>query len=90
MTIDFKARENEIKDSYMVKSQDGQYIIMQKDFYFSEVFNSYQDCYKEYKTCKTLNKAESALKKIVLQEFPKDYFSGKNTLNEFVKAFQTS
>lgn len=89
MTIDLKVRENEIKDSYTVKAQYGQYIIMQKDFYFSEAFNGYQDYYKECKTCKTLNKAMAALKKIVLQEFPKDYFN-INTLNEFVKAFQVS
>ena len=89
MTIDLNARENEIKDSYMVKAQDGQYAIMQRDFYFSEAFNGYQDYYKEYKICKTLNKAISTLKKIVIQEFPKDYFN-KNDLNEFVKAFQVS
>jgi len=34
--IYLKAREGEIKNSYVVKSQDGQYALMQKDFYFSE------------------------------------------------------
>ncbi|WP_024294996.1 hypothetical protein [Lacrimispora indolis] len=44
-----KEREEEIKNSYMVKSQDGQYVIMQKDFYFSELLNEYQDYWTLYK-----------------------------------------
>ncbi|WP_143322624.1 hypothetical protein [Clostridium sp. HBUAS56010] len=86
MAIDLVAREQEIKNSYMVESQDGQYMIMQKDFYYSEAFNGYQDYYKEYKACKTLNKVISTLKKIVLQEFPNDYFNENNNINDFVKA----
>lgn len=80
-----KAREEEVKNSYMVKSQDGQYVIMQKDFYFSELLNEYQDYWTLYKPYKTLKSAISALKKIVAQHFPANYFTN-NSLDDFIKS----
>lgn len=86
MGIDLKAREQKIKNNYMVKAQDGQYVIMQKDSYFSEVLNDYQDYWTLYKPYKTLKGAISALKKIVVQHFPANYFTQDNSLDDFIKA----
>lgn len=86
MGIDLKAREQEIKNSYIVKAQDGQYVIMQKDFYFSEVLNDYQDYWTLYKPYKTLRSAISALKKIVVQHFPANHFTHDNSIDDFIKA----
>lgn len=80
-----KAREEEIKNSYIVKSQDGQYALMQKDFYFSEALNDYQDYWTLYKPYKTLKSAISALKKIVDQHFPANYFTPDNTIDDFIR-----
>jgi len=81
-----KEREEEIKNSYMVKSQDGQYVIMQKDFYFSEVLNDYQDYWTLYKPYKTLKGAISALKKLVDQHFPANYFTTIHSIDDFIKS----
>lgn len=80
-----KAREQEIMNSYLVKPQDGQYVIMQKDFYFSEVLNDYQDYWTLYKPYKTLKSAISALKKLVDQHFPANYFAN-NSIDDFIKS----
>lgn len=85
-TTHFKAREQEFKNSYMVKAQDGQYVIMQKDFYFSEVLNDYQDYWTLYKPYKTLKSAMSALKKLVDQHFPANYFTTSNSIDDFIKS----
>ena len=84
MGIDFKTRENEIKNSYTIKVADGEFILMQKDFYFSDAFNDYQDYWKIYKPYKTLGGAISGLKKLVAQHFPADYFK-HNDINDIVK-----
>ena len=84
--IYLKAREEEIKNSYMVKSQNGQYAIMQKDFYFSEGLNDYQGYWTLYKPYKTLKGAISALEKIVAQHFPANYFTHGNSIDDFIKA----
>ncbi|ASN67512.1 hypothetical protein 10S2_4 [uncultured Caudovirales phage] len=85
-TTHFKAREQEIKNSYLVKPQDEQYVIMQKDFYFSEVLNDYQEYWTLYRPYKTLKGAISALKKIVDQHFPEKYFTPDNSIDDFIKS----
>jgi len=85
MTINLKAREQEVKNSYMVKFQDGQYALIQKDFYFSEVLNDYQDYWALYKPYKTMKGAISALKKLVNQHFPANYFTVNNSIDDFIK-----
>lgn len=84
--IGLESREQEIKNSYLVKPQDGQYVIMQKDFYFSEVLNDYQDYWTLYKPYKTLKSAISALKKLVDQHFPANYFTPANSIDDFIKS----
>jgi hypothetical protein len=86
MTINSKEREQEVKNSYIVKAQDGQYVIMQKDFYFSEALNDYQDYWTLYKPYKTLKSAMSALKKLVDQHFPANYFTPDNNIDDFIKS----
>lgn len=86
MTTNLKEREKEIKNSYKIDFTDGQYTIMQRDSYFSEVFNDNQNywirCKQPYKTLKG---AVSGLKKIVIMHFPKDYFDEDNDINDFIK-----
>lgn len=84
-TIGLESREQEIKNSYTVKAQDGQYVIMQKDFYFSEALNDYKDYWTLYKPYKTLKGAISALKKIVVQHFPANHFTQDNSIDDFIK-----
>ena len=80
-----KEREQKIKNNYMVKAQDGQYVIIQKDSYFSEALNDYQYYWTLYKTYKTLKGAISALKKLVSQHFPANYFTLDNNIDDFIK-----
>ncbi len=84
--IRLKKREEEVKNSYRVKSQNGQYVIMRKDFYFSEVLSDYQDYWTLYKPYKTLKGAISALKKIVAQHFPANHFTQDDSIDDFIKA----
>ncbi|MSU03108.1 hypothetical protein [Tissierella pigra] len=84
MTIDLKEREKTMKNHYKIEVADGKYIIMQKDFYFSEMSNENQEYYTEYKTYKTLKGAIIAVKKAIIQHFPKDYFKN-DELDKFVK-----
>lgn len=82
MKIDFEVREKEVKNSYQIILKDGQFTVMEKDFYFSEVFNSFQDYWKVNREYKTLKGAVVRLRKLVKQNFPANYFE-----NEDIEAF---
>lgn len=87
MKIDFEAREKEVKNSYQIIYKDGQFIIMEKDFYFSEVLNDFQDYWKVNKEYKTLKGAVARLSKMVIQHFPANYFDN-NDIDSFINTIE--
>lgn len=83
---ELKERENQYRNFYKINLIDDEYVVVQKDSYFSEITNDQEEYYSDYKRYKTYKGAINGIKKAITCHFPKDYFD-KVELDNYVKSF---